>query len=162
MFFVNEIDERVSKIMELRKKRFLMITLSALCLSLLGCGGPESDQPDLGLVKGVVTLDDAPLAGATVTFLPDMGRRAIATTDAEGKYELIYIRNTPGCKLGHNKVVITTLKEGEDEVEQEGDDAQIEVKSVKEKIPAKYNSKTELEADVKAGENTFDFKLTGL
>ncbi|WP_145177826.1 carboxypeptidase regulatory-like domain-containing protein [Gimesia aquarii] len=154
--------KRLVEIMEIKKTVFLMFTYLVLYVCVFGCGGPASDQPDLGLVKGVITFDGAPLARATVTFLPDSGRRAIATTDAEGKYELIYIRDTPGCKIGHNKVAITTLTEGEDEVEQEGDDAQVEVESVKEKIPAKYNTKTELEADVKAGENTFDFNLTGL
>lgn len=131
-----------------------------LCLSILGCGDAGSDQPELGLVKGVVSIDGEPLDGASITFYPDSGRQATATTDADGNYELIYIRTTKGCKLGHNKVVISTLTEAEDAAE-EGDDAKIEVKRVAEKIPRKYNSRTKLEADVKPGDNTFDFKLTG-
>jgi len=135
-----------------------MTTLSALCLSLSGCGGSGSDQPDLGLVRGAVSLNGEPLAKASITFVPDSGRPATAKTDEDGNYELIYIRNTPGCKTGHNKVVISTFTEAEDGAE-EGDDAEIEIKSVKETIPARYNTKTKLEADVKAGENTFDFPL---
>lgn len=147
--------------MDYARKRILMSTLMVLCLSFWGCGDAGSDQPELGLVQGVVSFDGEPLNGATVTFFPDSGRQATATTDANGNYELIYIRDTKGCKLGHNKVVISTLNEAEDGSE-EGDDAKVELKSSVEKIPAKYNTKTELEVDVKSGENTFDFELTGL
>lgn len=141
--------------------KFFLITSVALCLTLSGCGGAENDQPDLGLVKGIVSLDGKPLVGASISFLPDAGRTASARTDANGYYELIYIRDTPGCKIGHNKVVITTLNDNEeDDSALEGDDAVIKVKRVKEQLPAKYNRKTELEAIVKSGENTFDFELT--
>ncbi len=146
--------------MDHSRNSILNITLMTFCLSFLGCGDADSDQPELGLVNGIVSLDGEPLDGASVTFLPDSGRQATATTDADGNYELIYIRTTKGCKLGHNKVVISTLTEPEDAAE-EGDDAKIEIKRVVEKVPRKYNTRTELEADVKPGENKFDFKLTG-
>ena len=140
---------------------FSLMSSIALCLSLSGCSGTVDDQPDIGLVKGVVTLDGQPLSGASISFLPDSGRTASARTDANGNYELIYIRDTPGCKLGQNKVIITTLNDNaEDDNALEGDDAVIKVERVKETLPAKYNRKTELVAMVKPGENTFDFKLT--
>ena len=147
--------------MDNKINKILLITSVTLCLTLSGCGGAENDQPDLGLVKGIVSLDGKPLTGASISFLPDAGRTASARTDANGYYELTYIRDTPGCKLGHNKVIITTLMENaEDDSALEGDDANTKVKPVKETLPAKYNTKTELEAIVKPGENNFDFKLT--
>ena len=147
--------------MDKQIKKIMLITSVAFCLTLSGCGGAENDQPDLGLVKGVVTLEGQPLSGASISFLPDSGRTASARTDANGNYELIYIRDTPGCKLGQNKVIITTLNDNaEDDNALEGDDAVIKVERVKETLPAKYNRKTELVAMVKPGENTFDFKLT--
>ncbi|MCH9656210.1 MAG: carboxypeptidase-like regulatory domain-containing protein [Planctomycetes bacterium] len=147
--------------MDNKINNFLLITSVILCLTLSGCSGAENDQPDLGLVNGVVTLDGQPLSGASISFLPDSGRTASARTDANGYYELTYIRDTLGCKLGQNKVVITTLIDNvEDDNALEGDDAVIKIKRVKETLPAKYNRKTELAAMVKPGENTFDFKLT--
>lgn len=147
--------------MRTKRNIYSLITLTTLCLSLSGCGGSVDDQPDLGLVKGIVTLDGQPLSGAAIAFLPDSGRTAFGTTDENGYYELNYIRDTMGCKLGHNKVAITTLTDSlEDDNELEGDDVQIKAKAVKEILPAKYNKKTTLEAVVKPGENQFDFKLT--
>ncbi|RCS44596.1 hypothetical protein DTL42_16855 [Bremerella cremea] len=138
------------------------IALSVIFLSVTGCGG-TSDQPDLGQVTGTVTLDGKPLSDTAIVFYPDSGRPARGLTDAEGKYELIYIRDTRGTKLGHNRVEIAPSEEAEDEDEEETDEDTPQVKrpakSKKPKIPARYNTKTELEADVKPGDNTFDFKL---
>ena len=79
-----------------------------LCLvPLVGCA--KSDRPPLGGVHGTVTLDGQPLAGAIVTFEPvEPGRGSMAMTDAQGKYELIYIRDDKGAKPGAHRVQITT------------------------------------------------------
>ncbi|MCA9086685.1 MAG: hypothetical protein KDA81_21660 [Planctomycetaceae bacterium] len=132
----------------------------AVLLAITGCGS-GSDQPELGLVSGTITFDGNPLSGVAVTFVPDGGRPAMGKTDADGKYELTYIRDTPGCKVGHNKVQIGNTEESEDEAEREGDDyVQKPTKSGPATIPARYNTQTELQAEVKPGENTFDFSLT--
>lgn len=144
----------------------LAAALSVMLLSLTGCGGP-SDQPDLGQVHGTITLDGKPLSGIAVVFQPDNGRPAHGRTDAEGKYELTYIRDTRGTKIGRNRVEIAPSEEGEEENESAETDPDTEsrpakrpFKSGKSKIPARYNIKSELEADVKPGDNTFDFELT--
>tara|TARA_R110002111_G_scaffold262794_1_gene341067 strand:+ start:3292 stop:3738 length:447 start_codon:yes stop_codon:yes gene_type:complete len=142
-----------------RRNRIAGVALLALSMSFAGCGSDTQDQPDLGLVKGTITFEGAPLAKASITFRPDSGRPASATTNAAGQYELIYIRNTPGCKVGHNKVLITSVSEEENEMESEGDDVSDDASVAKEKLPPKYNTKTELEANVLSGENTFDFDL---
>lgn len=130
-----------------------------------GCGGP-SDQPELGQVTGTVTLNGKPLSGIAVVFQPDSGRPARGTTNAEGKYELSYIRETKGTKIGPNRVEIAPSEDGEAEDEQQSDNPDEESESApkranskKPKIPPRYNVKSELKADVKAGANTFDFKL---
>ena len=140
------------------------LTLLTLCVSFTGCGGAPADQPDLGQVKGTITFEGSPLAGASVTFIPDGGRPAKATTDPAGNYELIYIRDTPGCKLGHNRVTITSVNEEEDESESDegNEDAEpvnTKPKGQKEILPAKYNTDTELEANVEPGENIINFDL---
>ena len=144
--------------MKLKTESLVMMTLLSLSFSLTGCGGGLNDQPELGQVKGTVTMDGSPLAGVSVTFSPDSGRPATGKTDVAGNYELIYIRDTPGCKLGHNTVIISNSTE-EDEMEQEGDDAVVSAKTDEKEIPDQYNNKTTLEADVQPGENTFNFDL---
>jgi len=143
------------------KECFTTLALAALILNLAGCGG-KTDQPDLGQVTGTVTLDGEPVSGIAVVFSPVDGRPARGTTNPEGKYDLIYIRQTRGTKIGRNRVEIAPSEEGDDEsADAEGDEStpKPKTKSGKPKIPARYNTKSELEADVKPGENVFDFKL---
>lgn len=138
---------------------FRVAAMSVLSLALSGCGG-VSDQPKLGLVAGSVMLDNQPVAGVSVTFQPDNGRPATGKTDENGDFQLMYLRDLPGCKVGHCRVEIG-YGEGEDGgVETEGDDVvQTPDKAGKRKIPARYNTETVLEADVKPGANVFDFDL---
>ena len=111
-------------------------------------------------------MDGKPLAATIVVFSPDNGRPARGRTDAEGKYELTYIGETRGAKIGHHRVEIAPNEEGEDESEIEAATAgestatpTSPVKPEKIKVPARYNTNSVLEADVKAGENVLDFKL---
>lgn len=144
----------------------MVVALSVLLLGLPGCGG-SGDQPELGQVSGTIKLDGKPLSGVAVVFQPDSGRPARGVTNSEGKYELTYIRETRGTKVGHNRVEIAPSEEGgedEDADELEGDVDSPQVKQPanarKPSVPARYNTKSELEADVKPGKNTFDFELT--
>lgn len=140
----------------------LVLALSVTLLSLPGCGG-NGDQPDLGQVTGTITLDGKPLGGVAVVFQPEKGRPARGKTDADGKYELTYIRDTRGTKIGRNRVEIAPSEEGDDPTEDIEDPDSLPVKrptkSGKPKVPAKYNIKSELEADVQPGDNTFNFEL---
>lgn len=141
------------------KATFFTTAMAVVVLNLAGCGS-SSDRPELGQVTGTITLDGEPLKGIAVVFFPDNGRPARDTTDSEGKYELTYIRETKGTKVGHNRVEVAPDEEGgEDEGENDEAPAKPAAKSKKPKIPARYNTKSELEADVKPGVNVFDFKL---
>lgn len=139
----------------------LLVVFTAIA-STTGCGGP-SDQPQLGQVTGTITFNGKPLSGVAVVFQPVSGRPARGMTDSEGKYELNYIRQTKGTKVGLNRVEIAPSEDGEGE-ESESTDEQSQPtgkksKSGKPAIPARYNAQSELKVEVKAGENTFDFKL---
>ena len=123
---------------------FNLVVGIGLVVSLTACGGGGgTEAPELGQVTGKVTLDGAPLADASVTFMPGKVRSSAATTDSEGKYELIYIRQVKGASIGKHNVVVSKLV------------------NEKETIPNKYSGEsTELNADVKAGANEFNFDLT--
>lgn len=125
---------------------------AALLMLVAGCG--KTDQPEIGEVQGTVTLDGKPLDGAIVYFSPEGGGRVSqAMTNAEGKYELVYIGKTMGAKVGRHKVRITTAYEVTD-------DKTGQSVNKPEVVPARYRSEsTELAVEVKAGDNTHDFKL---
>lgn len=84
-------------------------------LAISGCGGqPEVKLPPTAPFSGTVKLDNQPLAGASMTFIPTSKAEflAVATTDANGKYEL----QTVGSKLvkgavpGKYKVRINAIR----------------------------------------------------
>ena len=118
----------------------LLFLVPALLFS--GCGRAK-DMPDLGRVTGRVTIDGAPLAGVIISFMPDKGRAAAATTDADGRYDLIYLNDYKGCKIGPNTIGFFVPTGG----------------SPSHPIPAKYQNKSEFKVDVKPEANTFDFDL---
>jgi hypothetical protein len=115
---------------------------AAAVLFVSGCGG----GPGLGNVSGKVTLDGQPLAGALVEFQPSEGRGSIGSTDAQGVYKLSYTENSQGAVLGKHTVRIT-MADDEEEQKPGG------------KIPARYNSQSELTAEVKSGSNEHNFDL---
>ena len=130
----------------------MLVAVSTLC----GCGGGSpGDAPDLGQVKGVVTLDGKPVAGATINFTPEGGgASSTAVTDEQGNYELRYIRDEMGAKVGKHRVMISTFQEAEitDEGKREG--------GRKEEIPKIYNIDSTMMKDVAAGEQTINLELT--
>jgi len=133
-----------------------VIACLLLPLALFAAGCQQGDRPELGEVQGVVTLDGSPLAGAILYFSPEGGGRpSQASTDTDGKYELVYIGTTKGAKAGKHKVRITTAYEGIDPTNPG--------KTVhhSEQVPAKYNQDTELIVDVLPEVNTHNFELKG-
>lgn len=131
--------------------RNLFFALSILLLCFCGC--PSSDG-NIGWVEGVVTLDDEPVAGATVRFYPTTERGSSGKTDKNGYYELRQTRSQMGATVGEHKVTISTKAEGG--YGQTGDKPRAET------IPKKYldRKKTELSRTVKSGNNTINFELT--
>lgn len=119
-----------------------LLILAVLLLAGAGCFG-VSDQPELGRVTGIVTLDGQPLAGVIVNFQPESGRAATAESDSKGYYDLVYIYGSNGAKVGKNAVSFRWPDGSEG----------------KKPIPAKFAGKSELTADVKAGQNDLNWDL---
>lgn len=124
----------------------------AVAVAAIGCGMGPDDQPELADVSGTVTLDGKPYEGAQVVFGPTTGRSSSAITDQEGYYELNYLPDEPGAKIGTHKVAISTYLE---------DESDPEMQNFVDPIPAKYNRNTTLTYEVKPGNNenvNFDLK----
>ena len=125
-------------------------TLTVLCLLMAGCGGGGSGL-EMGYVTGKVTLDGAPLDGATLRFQPQAGGSpSSGRTDASGEYELLFTAKKKGAMLGEHLVTITKSLGGE-----EGLGALF----AEETLPAKYNARSELTRNVEPGKQTIDFEL---
>ncbi|MDX1945912.1 MAG: carboxypeptidase regulatory-like domain-containing protein [Pirellulaceae bacterium] len=127
------------------------VLLLALATCLAGC---EQTDANLGLVSGRVTLDGEPLAAALVVFSPveQGGSQSLGKTDADGKYVLNFAPGLSGAQLGRHTISITTF-------EPAAPDADPPIAGSPERVPAKYNLKTELVREVQPGENTHDFEL---
>ena len=90
--------------MALNRFAFSCVLLS-VTVAISGCGG--SDRPALAHASGKVTLDGAPVEGATVTFVPEEGGRpATAITNAEGIYEMNSYSDAKGAKVGSHLVSV--------------------------------------------------------
>lgn len=121
-------------------------TLGLLLLLAVSITGCRKSEVELGAVRGTVTLDGAPLPDATVRFIPVAGgRTAFGRTDGAGKYEMLYSASASGALVGSMRVEITT--------------ADPDAPKSKEKVPAKYNSKSELTVEVGSQAQVLDFPL---
>jgi len=123
-----------------------------LLLCVTGC---FQRGPELAPVAGTVTLDGEPLAGAQVEFKPMKGNPSYGTTDERGRYELKYTKDKTGAVVGGHVVRITTQTTVVDP--ETGTESQIP-----QRVPAKYNERSELIREVKPGEkeNVIIFVLT--
>ena len=121
---------------------FRGLALGLFAMAIAGCG--RSDLPELGDVEGTVTLDGAPLPNAAIGFYPlSGGRQALAIIGPDGHYELTFVDGVSGAKTGVNAVTVF-WPDGSTPTA---------------RIPDKYNSKSELEFEVKPGRNTFDIEM---
>lgn len=88
------------------------LAFGILCtLAAAGCGGESGPTVNLAEATGLVTYQNAPVAGATVTFVPEKGPIATAVTDLEGKFTLM-TAGRKGVAVGDCKVSITASAGG--------------------------------------------------
>jgi hypothetical protein len=85
--------------------------LALVGLVLIGCGGRTKP------VRGVVTLDGTPVAGATVLFMPDGqdgGRPASGFTSSDGTFQLTTFKPDDGALPGKYRVLIQKTEAAKD------------------------------------------------
>ena len=117
------------------------------CTLLIGCSEKPTGMPDVAPVTGTVTLNGEPLARASVIFQSESGHSAMGTTDSTGSYQLTAPGNQKGAVIGLNKVKINSQLDAPPGP------------NWKDPIPARYNSASELSAQVNPGKNSFNFAL---
>ena len=133
--------------------------LSALAVCGICVASGCSDNSKPVKVRGVITLDNQPVAGAVVTFLAQgsSGRDAHGWTRADGSFELTTFSPDDGAFAGEYKVVVyyNEPESSGGEITDEAKTMQAigkkpQKKSAKYSIPAKYSdpAKTTLRATV--------------
>lgn len=151
---------------------WIVFSLAITLATVVGC---DSGGPEVNYVRGTVTLDGAPLPGATVNFSPvaaGSGQAAVGVTDENGVYELTDMQSDEygsGAATGQYQVAI--VKNASDATEnypEPGDPGYFDVpdandiSSPKSEVPAKYSKAgtSGLKATVKAGTNeNVDFAI---
>ena len=98
-----------------------VFVLAALC----GCSGDPYNIP-VQYVEGVVTVDNAPMKGVNITFVPKgEGELATGTTDENGRYRLTSANgpSLKGALAGEYAVTmrkIESTKSGETQLDENG------------------------------------------
>jgi hypothetical protein len=95
----------------MRTHYFFVLIVSLILSISVGCQKKHADNPDFRFVTGIVTLDNNPLEGATVTFFPlePSGMPASGYTNAQGKYTLTALDSFnagKGTKPGKYRVTV--------------------------------------------------------
>ena len=86
--------------------------VALLGVVLIGCGGRKTTP-----IRGVVTLEGTPVAGATVLFMPDGqggGRPASGFTSSDGTFRLMTYKPDDGALPGTYRVLIQKTEASKD------------------------------------------------
>lgn len=132
--------------------RFVSACLMILAAIGTGCGGDGRSK-----VSGSIKYQGQPLKAGVISFIEE-GAMAAAGGSAitDGKYE---IPGEAGLKPGKYSVSISAPDNKSKAAAAEAMPG-MSGPPPKETLPAKYNAKTELKAEIKAGgKNVFDFDL---
>jgi hypothetical protein len=132
----------------------IVCSLLALCL---GCGEDTNNNPPTFQVRGTVTYQNKPVAGASILFNKlDKSRGAVGKTDEQGVYQLTTYALNDGAPPGEYRIQIMKYEE----LPMNASEAQMY--NLKNQLPAKYADakKSGLLANVKeSDDNVIDFAL---
>ena len=150
-------------------RSIVCVFIALATLMALGCG-TKGKGLKVEFVTGKVTLDNEPIAEASVIFVPKTDTPPMETasgiTDANGVYKLTSGNGDPqaGAVEGEytvlvSKILAKSLREGQDYAASTGYNVPYTQTHL---LPAKYrdNKATPLSATVKRGKNTLNFELT--
>lgn len=149
----------------MKRSRSFRSTGLWLGLSFAATLGCSTQGPQMAPVSGVVLMNEQPVAGAAVLFMPDeSGPAASGTTDAQGKFHLTTSRPSDGAVIGSYRVTVTLKETSGIATEPGGLSGEIAPGGVKEKwiVPQRYSvpDTSGLRATVEKGLAPLEFRLT--
>ena len=138
--------EYVSRHSEFRCRGRWLVVLGTLLIS--GCSASNENT-----VTGIVAIDGKPAERGSITFFPVDGQSRTTGTKIEGGK---YTANVPA---GMQRIEIHVPKVVGRKKLYNAPDSPLE-DITDESLPAKYNTQSELQLEVKPGANQKDFELT--
>jgi hypothetical protein len=136
----------------IQRRHFVALLLGVAVVSLTGCG---NNKKKTNIVRGKVTFNGKEVPNGTITFFPENGPTASGEIQPDGSYTLTTFKTGDGAIEGAYKVVIVAMQDQSNRLPEDRNPLPATI------VPDKYTSiaTTDLRAEVKAGENTFDFNL---
>lgn len=134
--------------------RFAFCSCVLLLVALAGCGGGSTSRVP---VEGTVTFDGKPVDGGSISFILE-GTTTTAPVGAVIKDGRYAVEAEKGPVPGKYKVEIVWNKTTGKTVPNTSDPGTT-TDETKQVIPSRYNSKTELTANITSGPNTVNFDL---
>ncbi len=133
----------------------MLLTIMALSslLTLQGCGFDKSGCAP----HGAITLDGNPLVDGSILFLPQGNTKSPSSGAAivDGKYA---VAANKGLLAGSFRVEITSIRKTGKQIVVHGTEKVDEFENI---IPARYNTKSELSANIAADKPAiYDFALS--
>lgn len=127
-------------------------------LAQLGCGGGDALPREP--VSGTVTLAGEPLPSGSITFMPTDTNAAGTGATAPLTNGAYRVPRESGLVPGKYRVAISRLEEIATKSAAKAQPGDGDAPAMKERVPAKYNAQSTLNAEVsKGGKNVFDFSL---
>jgi hypothetical protein len=129
----------------------LWMVIACSCATVLGCGASRR------ALEGTVTINGTPMDLGMITFTPAdpaAGQTSVGTKVTDGKY---YLDATRGPLPGKYHVEIYWSKKTGRQVKNSDGGMKDEMK---EGLPAKYNTNTELTTEITSWTSRADFNLT--
>ncbi|WP_437190850.1 hypothetical protein [Planctomicrobium sp. SH527] len=128
-----------------------------LSMSLAGCGSGETIPR--ATINGSVTFDGAPVNEGVIMFIPVVGVKGapVQLNIKDGTYNSATDSGDKrGVVIGKNDVRIMATRPSGKKVKSPDNEMMDEIVQY---IPAKYNEKTELQLEIKAGAQEHNFEL---
>jgi hypothetical protein len=135
-----------------------------LVMGFAGCGGGYPIALPLIRAHGTVTLDAEPLEKAVVVFEARDGSFSYAETDSRGLYVLRFDSNEMGVTPGKKTVRISMNRRilglnSNDEGGPEDAAGGAFPRQPPERVPSRYNTRSDLSVEVKPERTRYDFDL---
>jgi hypothetical protein len=128
-------------------------------MTLFACFAGCSQDTRVGSVNGIVRLDGQPLSKGTVRFVPASGRAASGKIQSDGTFTLGTFGESDGALIGAHQVAIIAYETEPLHRTSAGPPPPVKTTPL---VPKRYMSvsTSRLTADVKPGQNQFEFDLT--
>lgn len=148
--------------------KYMLFILVSSSLTVAGCGGPQADYTQLGLVEvsGTVQLDGKPVANAIIDFEDlETGTHSYGLTNESGGYTMQFDSVKSGVMPGEKLVTISTTRKvlginSDEEGGEQGEESEEVEEPQVELIPEGYRKESNLRVTIDDSTRSVNFELS--